>query len=125
MGKKSKRGTLATAPNSSAVAMDSPIGMDIAKDKGRLEEEVVDPDCLEGEGKMSAKEKRRALMQAKRLHSVQVAKLKETRYKLSKKDYVQKAERKNLTQQIKALVEAKKDGGDNTHAFGHEAMKVG
>ncbi|KAK3245260.1 hypothetical protein CYMTET_45161 [Cymbomonas tetramitiformis] len=123
MGKKSKRGTLATAPNSSATAVDSPIGMDVVKDSP--EEEVVDPDCIEGDGKMSAKEKRRALMQAKRLHSVQVAKLKESRYKLSKKDYVQKAERKVLTQQIKALVEAKKDSGDNADGVEQEVMKLG
>eukprot|EP00240_Pyramimonas_obovata_P011477 CAMPEP_0118937586 /NCGR_PEP_ID=MMETSP1169-20130426/23197_1 /TAXON_ID=36882 /ORGANISM="Pyramimonas obovata, Strain CCMP722" /LENGTH=121 /DNA_ID=CAMNT_0006881263 /DNA_START=12 /DNA_END=377 /DNA_ORIENTATION=+ len=86
------------------------------------EEEMAD-EPAEGEH-LSAKERKRREMEAKRLLKVQVSQLKQTSKKLKKKDYLQKAERRGLDRHVRELVKDTKEAVRQKEAERQEKLQA-
>ena len=82
-------------------------GVPTEENVGEAEAEMADEP--EGGEHLSAKERKRREMEAKRVLKAKVCQLKQTSKKLKKKDYLQKAERRGLDRHLRDLVKDSKE----------------
>mmetsp|Transcript_17904 Transcript_17904/g.21441 ORF Transcript_17904/g.21441 Transcript_17904/m.21441 type:complete len:120 (-) Transcript_17904:1-360(-) len=104
--RKNKGGGGGTAPSNNNADMDT--------------EDVQVEDAMEAEGedgaavRMTAKEKQRLKMESKRKLKVSVGQFKQERNRLNKKDFAQKAERRQLTREMRNMLQMEEKAKEET-----------